>query len=259
MRCWLVFPLPTQRALVMLSVYFGMRLYDRTILSSDVLGIAVIAVLLFDPFAPMSVSFWLSFVAVAVILYGVSYRVHQGRGRWRQWGRVQYVVSLGLLPALALYYQQIPIFSLFANMLAVPWVSFVVIPLVLSGCGLLFVHSGVAAVTLEVALLSLHGLWWVLDFFMGWEVHLLPVILPGVLTMTVISAGVLILLLPAGITARWLGLLWLLPLFFPHKAGPSFGHVDMTVLDVGQGLAVMVRTENHSLLYDTGPAYPSRI
>ncbi len=251
------FSLPTQRALVMLSVYFGMKLYDRTILSSDVLGIAVIAVLLFDPFAPMAVSFWLSFVAVAVILYGVSYRVHQGRSWWRQWSRVQYVVSLGLLPALAFYYQQIPIFSLFANMLAVPWVSFIVIPLVLGGCGLLFVHSGVAAFMLKAALLSLHGLWWILDFFMGWEVHLLPVIRPETLAMTVISAGVLILLLPAGITARWLGLLWLLPLFFPHKPGPSFGQVEMTVLDVGQGLAAVVRTENHNLLYDTGPAYPS--
>ena len=251
------FSLPTQRALVMLCVYFGMKLYDRTIISSDVLGIAVIAVLVIDPFAPMSVSFWLSFAAVAVILYGVSYRIHQGRRRWREWGRVQYVVSLGLLPALAFYYQQIPIFSLFANMLAVPWVSFTVIPLILGGCGMLFVHSGIAGFLLELALLSLHGLWWILDFFVGWEVHLLPVTRPETITMAVITAGVLILLLPAGITARWLGLIWLIPLFFPYKPGPSFGQVSMTALDVGQGLAVVVRTENHSLLYDVGPAYAS--
>ena len=248
------FSLPTQRALVMLWVYFGMKLYDRRILSSDVFGIALIAVLVIDPFAPMSASFWLSFGAVAVIFYGISYRVHPARrGLW-EWGRVQYIVSLGLLPVLALYYQEFPIFSLFANLFAVPWVSFIVIPLVLGGCILLFIQVDLL---LQLALKSLHVLWWTLELFSGWESQLLPVAGPGAVTMTVICAAILILLLPRGITSRWLGLIWLLPLFFPDKPGPSFGEVSMTVLDVGQGLAVVVRTQKHNLLYDAGPAYPS--
>ncbi len=248
------FSLPTQRALVMVWVYFGMKLYDRTIISSDVLGIALFAVLIRDPFAPLSASFWLSFGAVAVILYGISYRVNPRRPRLQEWGRVQYIVSMGLAPALALYYQQIPIFSLFANMLAVPWVSFIVIPLILGGCMLLFIQ---VEWLLELALTSLQVLWWTLNLFMQWEFHLLPVARPGLMTMIVISAGILILLLPRGITPRWLGLIWLIPLFFPHKPGLSFGEAGMTVLDVGQGLAVVVSTQKHNLLYDTGPAYAS--
>ena len=251
------FSLPTQRALIMLCVYFSMKLYGRGIIPGDALGIAIIAVLIIDPFAPLSAGFWLSFTAVAVIIYGVSHRVHHQRHWWWQWGRVQYVVSLGLLPALAFYYQQIPVFSIFANMLAVPWVSFIVIPLILSGCGLLFIHSALAKLLLELSLLSLHGLWSVLDFFMLWQIHLIPVIQPEIMTMTLAAIGVLILLLPAGITARWLGLIWLMPLFFPIEQEPPFGDVAMTVLDVGQGLSIVVQTENHSLLYDVGPGYAS--
>ena len=248
------FSLPTQRALVMLWVYFGMKLYDRTVPSGDVLGMALIAVLALDPFAPMAASFWLSFGAVAVIFYGIGYRVHLHRRRLREWGRVQYIVTLGLAPALALYYQQIPVLSLFANLFAVPWVSFILIPLVFAGCLLLFFQVNLV---LELALASLHALWWVLEFFAGFEFQLLPVARPGLVTLVVISAGVMILLLPRGSASRWLGVIWLAPLFFPVKAGPPYGEATMTVLDVGQGLAVVVRTQNHTMLYDAGPAYAS--
>ena len=248
------FALPTQRALAMLCVYFGMKLYYRTAVSSDVLGTALFAVLAIDPFAPLSASFWLSFSAVAVILYGVGYRVHQQGHRLREWFRVQYVVSMGLVPVLALYYQEIPVYSLFANIFAVPWVSLVVIPLVLTGCALML--AGVDLL-LELALASMHVFWWVLNLFTAWEFRLLPVSRPGLVTMAVISAGMLILLLPRGITPRWLGLIWLAPLFFPAKTGLSPGEADLTVLDVGQGLAAVVRTQRHSLLYDAGPAFAS--
>lgn len=248
------FSLPTQRALVMVWVYFGMKLYDRTAPSGDVLGTALIAVLVLDPLAPMAASFWLSFGAVAVIFFGIGYRVHLHRRRLWEWGRVQYIVTMGLTPALALYYQQIPVLSLFANLFAVPWVSFVLIPLVFGGCLLLFINVNLV---LELALASLHALWWVLEFFAGFEFQLLPVERPGLLTLAVISAGIMILLLPRGSATRWLGLIWLAPLFFPAKTGPPFGEAVMTVLDVGQGLAVVVRTQNHSLLYDAGPAYAS--
>ena len=248
------FSLPTQRALVMLWVYFGMKLHDRTVPSGDVLGMALVAVLALDPFAPMAASFWLSFGAVAVIFYGIGYRVHLHRRRLREWGRVQYIVTLGLAPALALYYQQVPVLSLFANLFAVPWVSFILIPLVLGGCLLLFIE---VQLVLKLALASVHVLWWVLEFFAGFEFQLLPVARPGLLTLALTGAGVMILLLPRGSAARWLGLIWLAPLLFPAKAGPAFGEAVMTVLDVGQGLAVVVRTQNHTMLYDAGPSYAS--
>ena len=248
------FSLPTQRALIMLWVYFGMKLYDRSAPAGDVLGIALIAVLILDPLAPMAASFWLSFGAVAVIFYGVSYRVHLGRHKLREAVRVQYIVTLGLAPALALYYQQIPVLSLLANLFAVPWVSFVLIPLVFGGCLLLLFE---VELLLELALVALRVLWWVLAYFAGWEFQLLPVARPELPVLAFATIGVMILLLPRGSPGRWLGALWLAPLLFSARPGPGFGEVVMTVLDVGQGLAVVVRTQDHAMLYDTGPGYAS--
>lgn len=248
------FALPTQRALVMLCAGLGMKLLGRAALSWDALGLALIAVLLFDPYAPLSISFWLSFAAVAALLYGLGHRIDP-QGRWRQWWRVQYVACLGLLPALAFHYQQIPLFSLVANLAAVPWVSFVSLPLLLSGAGVVFVHEGVGALLLRLALWSLAALWRVLEGVTAAPWHLLTVAQPTAPILALATLGAVILLLPAGVTARWLGLFWLLPLFFPPQPGPAPGRVVATVLDVGQGLAVVVQTRRHSLLYDVGPAY----
>lgn len=251
------FTLPTQRALVMVAVCFGMRLRNRALFGGDTLGLALLAVLLCDPFAPLAVSFWLSFGAVAALLYGLSGRLTAGQPPWRQWWRVQYVATLGLVPLLAFYYQQIPVFSLFANLLAVPWVSFIVIPPALVGCALLFVSELAGGWLLTLTLLSLQGLWLALEALAAWDAQLLSVAQPDGIMLALSGAGALLLLLPAGITARWLGVIWLLPLFFTQSPAPPVGQVDMTVLDVGQGLAVLVRTRHHALLFDSGPAYPS--
>ena len=248
------FSLPTQRALVMLCAGLGMKLLGRAALSWDALGLALIAVLLFDPCAPLSVSFWLSFAAVAALFYGLGHRVDPP-GRWRQWGRVQYVACLGLLPALAFHYQQIPLLSLPANLLAVPWVSFAALPLLLAGAGAAFIHEGAGGLLLRLGLWSLEALWRVLEGITAAPWHLLPVAQPPAPVLALAVVGTVVLLLPAGVTARWLGLFWLLPLFFPPSSGPAPGRVAATVLDVGQGLAVVLQTQRHSLLYDAGPAY----
>jgi competence protein ComEC len=63
------------------------------------------------------------------------------------------------------------------------------------------------------------------------------------------------MLLPRGFPGRWIGALALVPLFVLFPPPPPPGAVAMTVLDVGQGLAVVVRTHSHALLYDAGPSY----
>jgi competence protein ComEC len=69
--------------------------------------------------------------------------------------------------------------------------------------------------------------------------------------------AVLLLLAPIGMPARGLGIVMLLPLVFTKTQLPKIGHINMTVLDVGQGLAVAVQTATHWLIYDTGPKYNS--
>ena len=70
--------------------------------------------------------------------------------------------------------------------------------------------------------------------------------------------GVLLLLMPRGLPARWLAFFFFLPVFSNHQEQPGFGHFDMTVLDVGQGLSVHIATQNHHLIYDVGAKFNDR-
>ena len=251
------FSIPTQRALVMLWLYFTMRLCHRAVSPMDVLGMALMIILIIDPFSAMSASFWLSFSAVIIIFYGMSYRLYR-KQIGLQLVKVQYIISIGLIPVLAFYYQQIPIWTILANLLAVPLVSFIVIPLLMCGVGLLFIEPDGAEAILALALHVLSGLWFILEYIHAREFNLISIAQPGWFALVLAVCGALFLLLPKGITARWLGALWLLPLFLPHVQRPQHGDVDITTLDVGQGLAVVVQTKNHNLLYDAGPLYSER-
>jgi competence protein ComEC len=126
------FGVPTQRTLYMLSVVAVALWLGRASSASSVLALALLAVVLLDPWAVLAPGFWLSFGAVAVILYvGVG---RLGRPHWlHQWARVQWAVTLGLIPALLLMFQQVSIVSPLANAFSIPVISLVVVPLTLAG------------------------------------------------------------------------------------------------------------------------------
>ena len=73
--------------------------------------------------------------------------------------------------------------------------------------------------------------------------------------LSLVALGTLLILAPAGLPLRALGLVLLAPLLFPPINKPVHGQADVWILDVGQGLAVLVRTHEHALLYDAGPRY----
>lgn len=248
------FSIPTQRALIMVAVAMLALLGQRVLQPARVLAVALLAVVLLDPLAVLSPGFWLSFGAVALILYGMGGRLG-GSGWWWRWGRVQVLVALGLAPLLAVWFQQVPLVGALANLLAVPWVSLLVVPLVLLGTALLALWPAAAAALLSLALFGLDALWW----WLVWCGGLLPprwsVLAAVPWTLLPATVGLAWLLAPRGWPARWLGVIWLLPLLLLRPAGPVAGEAWVTVLDVGQGLAVLVRTAQHALLYDTGPAY----
>ncbi|MFA7632064.1 MAG: DNA internalization-related competence protein ComEC/Rec2 [Thiohalomonadaceae bacterium] len=248
------FSIPTQRALIMVAVVMLVVLAQRNISPVRVLAMALLAVLLLDPLAVLAAGVWLSFAAVAIILFGMGWRLGNS-GWWWRWGRVQVLVALGLAPLLAMWFQQVPLIGALANLLAVPWVSMLVVPLVLLGTVLLSLWPTAAAGLLYLALLGLDVLWW----WLSWCTGLLPeswsalAIMPWTLLPAML--GMFWLLAPRGWPARWLGLVWLLPMLLLRPAGPKIGEAWVTVLDVGQGLAVLVRTAEHSLIYDTGPPF----
>lgn len=244
------FGVPTQRTLYMLSVVAVALWLGRASSASSVLALALLAVVVPDPWAVLAPGFWLSFGAVAVILYVGVGRI--GRPHWsRQWARVQWAVTLGLVPALLLMFQQVSIVSPLANAFAIPVISLVVVPLTLAG----------AVLPLDFPLLLAHQ---VMAWCMAalewlsrmpdavWQQHA-----PPVWTVLAAALGILWLLLPRGFPARWLGAAGFVPMFLVLPPQPEQGALWLAVLDVGQGLAVVAQTRNHALLYDTGPRYTS--
>lgn len=242
------FSVPTQRTLYMLAVVAVALWMNRAGAAFSVLGLALLVVLLLDPWAVNAPGFWLSFGAVAVILLAGAGRI--GRPHWlAEWGRVQWAVTLGLIPALLAMFQQISLISPLANAVAIPLVSLVVTPLTLLGTVLPFDFLLLAAHWVMAWCMAF--LEWLAAFPAGmWQQHG-----PLPWTVSVALLGVVWLLLPRGFPARWLGVLWLAPLFLVAPPRPGAGELWLTVLDVGQGLATVARTRHHALLYDAGPRY----
>ncbi|MEY3182205.1 MAG: hypothetical protein RLZ35_190 [Pseudomonadota bacterium] len=246
------FSVPTQRAFVMVCCAMVGILMRRNISSWRLYGIALLVVLLIDPLATLSIGFWLSFGAVAVILYGMQNRLKPS-GLWWKYGRIQWIVFIGLFPLSAYGFQGVSLISPLANMLAIPWVSFVTVPFALLGVLMSPIQDSIAHICLHIASLSLSGLLSVLSIMSNSPIHFwtFPVI-ESMIPLVCGLVGIVILLLPKGIPGRWLGLLWLLPLLIVKSASPEMGHARVTILDVGQGLATVVSTKNHLLIFDTG-------
>src|SRR5467141_2900768 len=242
------FAVPAQRTLYMVGVVAVALWFGRATSASRVLAAALLLVLVLDPWAVLSPGFWLSFAAVAVIFFVATGR--SAKAHWlAQWGRVQWAVTAGLAPLLLVLFQQVSLVSPVANALAIPLVSFVITPLALAGAGLPFdwvLELGHAILGILMATLE----WLATLPSAVWHQHA-----PVPWTVPLALAGIAWLLLPRGFPTRALGALLMLPLFAASPAGPRSGELWITVLDVGQGLAVLARTEKHALLYDAGPAF----
>lgn len=266
------FGVPAQRTLYMLSVV-AVALWSGRIASvSHVLSLAIGSVVVFDPWAVLWPGFWLSFGAVALILYAsvgrTQYRIRQiapGQkpfNRFRWWSTIrsaigngtqtQYVVTLGLAPLSALLFGQISLISPLANAVAIPLVSFVVTPLALMG--------SVLPDPISTWLLGFsHQVVDWLAQIMGWlsdsplAVWSAPV--PAGWIFAFAMAGTLWMLAPRGWPVRWIGLTGWIPLWVNVPAHPGPGEFWVLAFDVGQGMALLIETEHRRLLYDTGPTY----
>lgn len=247
------FALPTQRALVMLIIVLGGIYFNRRFQPSMAFGAALIAVLVFDPLAVMSAGFWLSFGAVGLILIALSSRVASDNKLYKL-VRIQWALAVGLLPLTLFLFQQASLVAPIANFVAVPIFGLVVVPVtLLAAVATLLLPDAFATVLLVVADATVDGLWSGLI----WLSHVTPVFASAITLPVALGAaiGAVVLLLPRAFPARWLGLFGFLPVFFTSPLAPKEGEYRLTLLDVGQGLAVVVQTSKHVLVYDTGPRY----
>jgi competence protein ComEC len=242
------FAVPAQRTLYMLTVAAIGLWLARPGTAAVVWLWALAVVLVYDPWASLTPGFWLSFGAVGLLLYTGVGRI--GRiPAWRAAVRAQFAITLGLIPLMLALFQQVSIVSPLANAVAIPVVTFLVVPLTLGSIALPW--DGLLVVAHQVfAWLAV-----LLEFLSAlraavWQQHA-----PPLWTALAGAIGVLWLLAPRGVPGRALGLAWLAPLFVVVPLPPPPGAFRVTILDVGQGLAVLVRTHTHALLYDTGPRY----
>ncbi len=235
------FAVPAQRTVYMLAVVAVALWSGWTARSTAVLAAAAALVVVLDPMAVIAPGFWLSFGAVAVIMFAGGSRI--GRKGWfRVW-----------VPFLLAMFQQVSLVSPVANAFAIPLVSLIVVPLALAASVLpLDWIAHAAHLVMAFCMFLLRALSDLPDAV--WQQHA-----PPGWAVPIAVAGALWMLLPKGFPARWVGAVMMLPLFLsmPEKLAP--GELRVAVLDVGQGLAVVVRTREHALLYDTGPAFTEQI
>ncbi len=249
--------IPAQRTLVMLVVAAVGLWLGRPGTARIVWLWALAIVLAFDPWAGLTPGFWLSFGAVGLLLYSGTARLHStARSRpdavvraVRTAAHAQFVVTVGLVPMTLAVFQQVSLAAPVANALAIPMVTFAVVPLALAAVVMPFDFPWQAA----------HAVFSVLMLLLEWLAHL-PVSTwqqhaPAPWTVLAAMLGVVWLLAPPGVPLRILGLVWLLPLDLVRPPPPAPGTFELTVLDVGQGLAAVVRTHSRTLLYDTGPRF----
>lgn len=242
------FGVPAQRTVYMVGAVAAALWLNRNFSSGQILAIALLGVLIPDPWAVISAGFWLSFGAVALILYVTAHRI--GRPSWlKEYATVQWAMTVGLTPLLLALFQQVSLVSPVANALAIPLVSLIVVPLVLLGAML------PTEVPLWLAHIAMDGTMRFLEWLSAlpqavWIQHA-----PPAWAIVLAMLGAVWLLLPRGFPARWPGALLMLPMFFNAPEPPPDDTLRLIVFDVGQGLSVAAQTRNHALLYDTGPDF----
>lgn len=242
------FSVPTQRTLYMLLVFGAAMWSGKRFAISQVLAVALLVVVLIDPWSVIAAGFWLSFGAVALLSFALGARL--ASPHWLKVAvRTQWAVTIGMVPLLLIMFHQFSIISPVANAVAIPLISFFVTPFALLGSFLPIDWP-------------LHLAYSLLDWcvkFLNW-LNQLPVAvwqqqMPPAWTLIPALIGVVWILLPRGVPLRWLGIVGLLPMILIQPVRPLPGEMKVTILDVGQGLSVVVQTSNHTLLYDAGARF----
>lgn len=242
--------LPTVRSLIMLAAVLLALLLRRQLRLGHSLALAALLLWVMDPLALLTPGFWLSLGGVFWLLVCVP----QGQG-WRAASaglvRAQLVLGLALMPLSVLFFGGSSLIGLPLNLLAVPLVTVLVVPSLLLGV-LAMPWAPVSGALLTIAGHGMDLLWWLAGLAAAAPAAYLHLPEPSPIAVALALLGVLVLLAPRGLPGRALGALLLLPMLWPARPPLADGAFRIDMLDVGQGLSVLVRTGSHSLLYDAG-------
>ena len=238
---------PVQRAWVMLATLAALRLLALRWPPALSLLCAAVMVTVWDPWAVMQAGFWLSFVAVWALAMALEKPARDASQRARSLWAAQWRIGWVLMPVSAWWMGQVSWLGFVVNLLAIPWVTLAVLPAALLGLlwsgfwSLAWWLLSPMVVVLDALVTHTGGAWWVVSPPAPWAL------------LAAIGAYVAMRL----IDLRWrlIGLAWVLPALLWRAPPPPHGVFSVVAWDVGQGTSVLVRTAQHSLLVDTGPAY----
>jgi competence protein ComEC len=257
------FNIPTIRTLIMLAVVQLALLWQRTFRGRDTLLIALVLVLLYDPLAAYDIGFWLSFGAVAMLIFCFSGRIAIAKQSSAQkiytnhfalFIKSQWVMFIGLLIPLAALVHTSSLLAPPANFIAIPVITFFVVPCLILAALCHFTFGALEGFFLNCAELGMSVVHEWLNYLLALGAgQLNPLININPWAICLAVPSVAFILMPRALGNKWLGGVGLmLALLIPLKQLPD---LQMLVFDVGQGTAILIRTPNHQLLYDTGPEY----
>ena len=284
------FGLPVQRALTMVLVVYVAVILNRMVSVKTACCMALFFVVLINPVASLSTGFWLSFGAVFLLLYVFS--VQRGELRidsegggdepglskagnfdfvkfgsekyvfFSHWLRQilysQWVVFVGMAPLMLISVGQVSLVGFLANLVAIPFVSLIIVPVIFLSLPTLLMNDATGSWLIEFALLLLTWLWGFLRLLAEMELTFYSSSI-SVFVGLMAVVGIILVFAPTGLVPKWPALVLLLPMVRDQL--PEYieqGEIKMTLLDVGQGLSVVVRGANHTVVYDAGPSYGDR-
>lgn len=262
------FELPVQRALAMLVVWAIASLTLRHLAPALGLAVAMLAVMANNVLGVLSPGFWLSFGTVAVLFYlhrghiqsynqrepadKLLNKVHGTALKTGSALKTHVRLGIVLLPVTAWFFQAGSLLAPVANLVAVPWVGFVVVPLSFLTVILSIASTSAANFFLELTQVSIGVLMSYLQWLSAFEFTSVPLAVPSTAALLLSLFGMLLFFSPKGAGLRRYGLLMFLPLLLFNAKAEQVDGFDVHVLDVGQGLATLVLTAKHTLLFDTG-------
>lgn len=255
------FGVPTQRTVVMLAVWWMLRLSAREQRGYEILATALLCVLLIDPFASYSAGFWLSFIAMAILL-AVDEATAVGGFSWSglralvqtAW-QVQWRVTVALIPLTAWWFASVSFASVPVNLAAIPIFSFLLVPLVLLGLGLEAMSASIAAPLWRVVETVHEIIWppmlWVANqpwAALDWQPTSSQFLMLLVLAAVVLS--------PLVWRWPWRAAIVIVGIFglWPATEIPE-GAARITILDAGDAHATLIETRRHLVVHDTAESY----
>ena len=244
------FSLPTQRALIMVSIGLMAILLRKPVVSYSLLATALFVVLVINPMSVLSAGFWMSFSAVLFIFFILKMTQHK-----KQWLSILYVqcyLGAALFPVSLLFFSEASLISPLVNLIAIPLVSFIILPALLFSLVLFLAGMSISLPLLEWVDVMLMLLWSGLE--MSSQLIFASIIFyPTLLGVFAYEVGLWLIIQPNGLPAKYLAWLLLPALFLIKEPKLAEDQMRLTVLDVGQGLSVVIETAHHSLVYDAGP------